>query len=133
MPFFTSSTQPLCRACGKPIAKHTSAIYFGWSTLSSGSMIETGQARREKPRTRAEAQRVSNKEITSVRWHRETRNGERVPSEDYIDRINVWDGETYEDQFFCSTQCAVRLARACARDGKVLQPYNDAMAARRTA
>lgn len=127
---FKSSIQPLCRACGKPIAKHTRSIYFGASPGSSGSMIESGQSRFDKPRSRAEAQRLVNEQITSHTWRRVSRNGERLPEEDYIDRINVWDGETYEDEFFCKQNCAADLGRAMARQDWYLRPYKDAVVKR---
>lgn len=126
---FTSSVQPLCRACGKPIAKHTRSVWFG--RTGSGTGFDSGAYRREKPRSRAEAQAMFNEQITAVRWNRAVRDGQRVPQEDYISDVYLWDGESYVDEFFHSGACATRLAYACARGGQALKPYNDAVLARR--
>lgn len=126
---FKSLTQPLCRTCGKPIAKHTRSVWFG--RTGTGTGFDNGSYRREKPRSRAEAQAMFNEQITAVRWHRAVRDDERVPDEDYISDVYLWDGETYTDEFFHSGACATKFAYACARAGKATASYNDAIMARK--
>ena len=59
---------PLCRYCGKAIAKRTAKILFGRQNNRvdhNGYWIE----RTERPTTKAEAQRLFNHlEIVSIRW-----------------------------------------------------------------
>lgn len=71
----------------------------------------------EKPMTRAEAQRLVNQEIVSIR---RSRHG-------FIDHITTWDGETYRDRYFCTNRCAMALGYAAANSGQATKAYNDAI------
>ena len=117
---FKSAIQPLCRACGKPIAKRTSGVLFGCTHVS------TFYYRTEKPLSIAVVRTFFNEQVVSVSWRKDSQ-GNKL----YIDGATIWDGETYEDEYFHSNVCAVHLARACASAGRALTPYNDAIEARR--
>lgn len=112
---------PLCRYCGKPIGKRTKTIMFG---SSDQEPADHGwyATRREKPRTRAEAQRFVNHPIVSVRYLGE---GE----DRYVANASVWDGVSYKDDYFCSNDHAQDFAYAVVRspDNKLTtQAYRDA-------
>lgn len=122
---FKSDTQPRCRGCGKLIAKHTRTVFFGQGSVRDGDYVVM---RPERPKTREEAQTLTNERIISMNWHRHVEGFGRIvgnPSHDYVSKIGVWDGETYVDEFFHSQQCAADLGRAMARAGWALKPYND--------
>lgn len=91
----TQPTAPLCPCCFKPLRKATLNIRFA----------------EPRPRTRAEAQRLTNQHITSV--HRYHVNAE------FISSANVWDGRTYESRYepFCTLRCALAFAQAAHRAG----------------
>jgi hypothetical protein len=79
----------------------------------------------EKPRTRDEAQRFMNHPIVSVRY--------RGEGEDrYVHQASVWDGRSYKDDYFCSTDHAQDFAYAVVQmpGNKITtQAYRDAHAA----
>lgn len=118
---FKSDTQPLCRFCGKPIAKRTIRHYFGkrpdYCRRSDWSVDHV-----EQPATMADAQRLINEQIVSVRRDRRR----------MISDVGAWDGESYVDEFFCKGECARRFGYAMARNeqGFAAQPYWDALKAR---
>lgn len=105
--------RPLCRYCGKPIAKRTTTVRFvetqeqadrdnkvGWTWTRSvvGS-----------PSTKAEAQRLVNEEIVSVKRGAIRGGGLKA---DLIASVGVWDGTSYADQFFCNGAHAQGFAYA---------------------
>lgn len=112
---------PLCRYCGKPIGKRTKTIMFG--SAEQDTRDSTWYAtRKEKPLTREEAQRLVNYRIVSVRYVREG-------DERYVSQASVWDGVSYKDEYFCSTDHAQDFAYAIARspDNRLTtQAYRDA-------
>ena len=110
------SAGPRCRACGKLLRKSTSELWFGQSDAQIAR--DPGRCRPEKPASRAEAQRLVNQQIVSIG---RSRHG-------YIDHVTTWDGESYQDKFFCTNRCAMRLGYAAANSGQVLKEYNDAIA-----
>jgi hypothetical protein len=124
---YKSTTQPLCRCCGKPIGKHTTTQYFG----GSGAVNKIA----EYPRDKAEAQRLVNQQIVSLRYHRasEGYRPQGAPDHDYVWWVGLWDGEGYRDEFFCSDPCAVRFAYAFARAGYACRAFTDAKAKARMA
>jgi hypothetical protein len=109
---------PLCRYCGKPIRKRTESVSF--STFARADLKGV------KPHSIAEAQRHVNGKIVSVRWTTPTKldHGEFVDTGEprYIDRVSVWDGESYIDEFFCNGDHAQRYAYAMVRS-----PHNNAV------
>ncbi len=114
---FKSATQPLCRYCGAPIAKQTTSVVFPYGT--------DGKSR---PVDREAAQRVINERIISLRY-----TGSPGDSDRRVFSVNVWDGESYEDEFFCKLIHAEHFARLYARAGKVTVAYNEAWAKQQAA
>ncbi len=126
---FTSTTQPLCRYCGKPIKKRTHTVFFGQGFLNGGErrgQYGFSDQIADKPRTKADAQRHSNYPIVSMSWHYAYTMGSDVGIRDYIDKVSVWDGISYEAEFFCTGEHAQRFAHVCARDGRATEAYNKA-------
>lgn len=136
---FKSATQPLCRFCGKPIRKRTDWVRFGVAPVE----LENGRGRVERPATRAEAQRFVNGKITASRFATAARidapdgRATRMIAVDrYVREVSVWDGETYEDEFFCTGEHAKLFGYASARweGGRLRMPaYDEAIAKRKTA
>jgi hypothetical protein len=117
--------QPLCRYCGKPIGKRTKTIMFGCfeQETRDSQWLAT---RHEKPTSREEVQRLTNQSLVSVRYVREYE-GER-----YIHQASVWDGSSYKDDYFCTTDHAQAFAYAVVQspDNKLTtQAYTKALAA----
>jgi hypothetical protein len=124
---FKSPTQPLCRYCGKKIPKYTTTTYFG-----SIGRPSIGGRLPHFPHDKAEAQKLVNEKIVSVRYSRYTPSQYvSLPSEpehDYINWVGTWDGETYWDEFFCRQPCAVNFAYTCVRAGHHSKAYAKAKA-----
>lgn len=128
---FESEVPPLCRCCGKPIAKRVDQVWFGSNLGDSDLRKETF------PRSKQEVQTLVNGTVISVRWQRfgdsEIVSSNRAKAGgDYIFCASVWDGVSYDDEFFCSTRCTRDLAYACAREGRVFGAYNKAIEAQKT-
>lgn len=117
-------TPPLCRYCGGPIRKDTKSIHFRVPTTDTNF---SGYVEVEAlPQTKAEAQKLTNARVMSVR---------RTCRLDYvtdkaidigINRITTWDGESYVDEFFCNGDHARRFAYASARAGHCTKAYTEA-------
>lgn len=112
-----SATQPLCRFCGKAIAKDTERLRFSSEYRMAGE-----DARRDiKPRSKTEAQRHVNGKIVSVQSAIKRKSDDRnhadydVTERDYISAVTVWDGESYVDPYFCNGDHARRFAYSVAR------------------
>lgn len=117
---FKSATQPFCRYCGKPIPKRTDTVYFGRKLHGLA----------EFPKTTAEARRLVNGTVISCRWSRYEPGGFKMqgePDHDYVAWVGVWDGESYEDEFFCTQVDARRFAYLYAREGQATVAYNKAV------
>lgn len=117
---YKSPTQPLCRACGKPIPKHTNKVSFG-ETYSK-------RFQNTRPVSIEEARKLVNTQIVARRWTTPTRleQGEYVPTGEprFISEISTWDRESYIDEFFCKGACAQSYAYMC-----VSSPNNKAKSA----
>lgn len=106
-----------CRYCGRPCKKKSLSHWFGEVRRQS----DYERFHIERPRSRAEAQRLVNGEIIQTRWAEDAEGR-------YIERIQVWDGESYMDPFFCTDSCAAAMGRSVAKHhGFVTQSYTDAM------
>lgn len=116
----TSPTQPLCRYCGKAIAKRTTTVQFGSTAEAAARNSSYWRYRVETPTTKAEAQKLLNETVVSVKRHG---NGD-------LWMVGVWDGESYVDGFFHNGKCAKRFAYLMAREGRCTAAYNEAMRAR---
>lgn len=91
---------PRCLNCGKPIRKKTESTDF-WVTEW-----------KKAPRTREEAQRLTNHRIVSIRYamYGDTR---------YVTSFSTWDGESYAPicGHFDSGECAKMFAYKLANRG----------------
>jgi hypothetical protein len=127
-------TRPLCRYCGKPIAKRAGRVTFGSrenhrSDVGYVQWLEFA----DKPTSREQAQRlVGNLQIISVKWERWEDHDtwwrqENPRYEPWIRSAGLWDGETYEDEFFCSGDHAKNFAYVMARAGKCTRAYLEAL------
>jgi hypothetical protein len=128
--FFKSSTQPLCRYCGKPIPKWTERVYFGCAP----NEVERGRGRAEQPANKVEAQRYINGDVVSVEYSTAAyvdAGGTSIRTIDvprYVRSAGVWDRETYIDEFFCKGEHAKDFGAACARNGTLSMPaYRQAL------
>lgn len=125
---FKSSVAPLCRCCFKPIGKATDYHYFG--QMASGADRRYGNT---YPRSKAEVQTLVNGIIVSVGWRRfDPHNSyhsswSKESGGDYIDKVTIWDGESYKDGLFCTDRCAVTYARVYAEAGYKLTGYDEAL------
>lgn len=113
--WFKSKTQPHCRWCGKPIRKHTVTVWLDTSKTWKGQDTEYSRhlVVENRPETKEECQKFTNKMIVSVRRYYDTK---------YIWRFNEWDGESYEDAFFCTTACSSEMGYAAAKHHNFVTP-----------
>jgi hypothetical protein len=121
--FMSNVLPPLCRYCGKPIGKRTKTIMFGGSEGANRDS-DWLATRAEKPRTREEVQRLVNQTLVSVRYVGKNED------ERYIHQASVWDGVSYKDDYFCSTDHAEHFAYAVVQspDNTLsTQAYRDAL------
>jgi ribosomal protein L24E len=109
---FKSNTQPFCRYCGGPIRKKTATVFIrapgkGTGLSNYGSrLIEVEPL----PQTKEDCQKYTNQKIMSVKRDKRM-NYDINKMEDFgIDQFTEWDGETYDDKFFCSGTCAQKMA-----------------------
>ncbi len=107
---------PRCIVCGKPIAKKTHTIYLR-ETNSNRSHGEYSDETYSKhlfldkdkwPKNKADCQKLTNMIVVSVQY---------TGSERSIYSFGVWDGQSYDDEFFHSQLCATRQGYAAAREG----------------
>jgi len=113
---FRSEQQPHCRYCGVGIKKETHTHYFGQSRTQSD---DYSSDHIEEPKSKAEAQRLLNGTIVSV----------RLNSDKSIWKVTTWDGESWVDEHFCNGDHARQFGYAIATHTKLaMQPYHDAVA-----
>ena len=121
---FKSATQPLCRYCGKKIAKWTETVYV----------------RDRSVRSKADCEKRTNQKVVSVRYEDPGRFKRSAPKDYYteaeiceaeaqgrwVDMFTTWDGESYQDEFFCNGTHAQYFGYAAARAGQAMPEYNKA-------
>ena len=107
---------PLCRLCGKPIAKYVESIWFYGGERNN-------PYKGMKLRTRAEVERLVNGRVVSVHYHDD--DGQRL-----VYKAGVWDGESYEGDLFCTQAHAVAYARFAVDNAPSLHTAAYAAAAR---
>jgi hypothetical protein len=122
----TADRQPFCRCCGKAIRKWTKKHHFGSHVSSEDGNWTYHEAR---PVSAADAQRAAgNAKIISLRWSSpyETEKNDGVA---YVEQATTWDGESYEDDLFCTMRCAADFGRGIARTTTyATDAYRDAVA-----
>jgi len=142
---FKSKTQPFCRQCGKPLRKVTTVAYIKakpyderYDRPGSGSRTINVE---KLPKTLAECRKLSNQHIVSVKRDRtreyqatgddiyDQKMTTKVTADRGIDQLTEWDGETYDDEFFCTTTCARAMAYAILKKepGWGTKAYRDAV------
>jgi hypothetical protein len=133
---FKSNKQPLCRACGKPIAKYTTTAYVV-PELDERYHRNNSYSRyiyANPPLvSKADCQRVSNQQVMSIKYTIDTdAHFEPIPGSRHVHLFTEWDGESYTDEFFCSGACAQDFGRMAARSGKIQSvAYVDAIKRRK--
>jgi hypothetical protein len=115
---YKSTTQPLCRYCGKGIPKETHAHFFRQARPSMGGWSTNHP---EEPTSKSEAQRLINEKVISVRHHG-----------GHVYAASSWDGESWKDELFCTQKCAALFGRAAAyhKSGLAMPAYHEAVAKR---
>jgi hypothetical protein len=136
---FKSKTQPLCHYCGKAIRKYTTLHFI--KVQGDGTNISESEHWRyivvadkaSRPRTKAECQMLTNLPVVSVSYnHRmDEYDGER--KREAVSTFTSWDGESYEDEFFCKGDHAKAFGRLMAKAGRCTSHYNEALAKQQAA
>jgi hypothetical protein len=122
---------PLCRYCGKPVPKYTTAKWLELNPESMKYMVGSKVLVEQLPKTKAEAQKLFNEEVVSVQRKKEYDWGGPGHGKDLgIGRVTLWDGEAYMDEFFCNGDHARRFAYVMARDGQMTVAFQKAARAR---
>lgn len=106
-------SRPHCRYCGKAIAKRTTAVRF---VVELKGHMKGDQFTRYvvgRPTTKAEAQKLVNEEIVSVKRGADPWN---MAGGEYVSEAGLWDGESYVDKYFCNGAHAKDFAYMVARD-----------------
>jgi hypothetical protein len=111
---YKSATQPHCLWCSKRIAKHTTRHNVVTPAMGNQSFDEAYASR---PKTITDCQKLTNEKVVSVDYQYETddnyeRTGRRV-----VHSYNTWDGESYQDQYFCNGEHARWFGYAAAEHG----------------
>lgn len=115
---------PLCRYCGKEIAKRA-----WWTYLVTDPKAMEYSADRKKlvqvlPQTRTEAQKLFNEQIIAVKRDKRYLDGfDGEPTDMGIDQVSLWDGESYVDEFFCTGTHAQKFAYVMARADHCTKAY----------
>ena len=134
MRHFISDTQPLCRGCGRPIAKWTDSYSVVEHRHYRPDGPAEGRAHVERfgsgqrvidcpiPRSKGDCQRLVNETVVNVQYSK----GE---NDRFVVRFSTWDGQSYQDEFFCTNNCAIALGYAMARKGWRLVARDDGGAA----
>ena len=115
-------TKPRCRYCGKTIAKRvehvwlrTKAYVEKYPDVSTRDCIIVD----ELPSTIADCRKLTNQTVLSVSRDRHGRN---------IDSFNVWDGQSYVNEFFCNSTHARAMGYLAAQRGLQTKAYVEAVA-----
>lgn len=122
---FKSKTRPLCRYCGKGIAKRTT---WKWLvTKQDVALMDNHFVCEKLPQTKAEAQKLFNEQVTAVKRRKHTDWETDEVTDLGIDQVTLWDGESWVDEFFCNGDHAKCFAYLLAREGRCTNSYNAAL------
>lgn len=97
---------PRCQWCDRELRKRTDTVWFEG----------------DRPTSREEAQRRTNLPILYIDWSYLYDKNLDLTDEREINRVHVWDGESYtgypfHQPLFCTQRCAVEFAAASHRGG----------------
>lgn len=116
-----SVSAPLCRYCGKAVAKSTRTIWLRTKAdvarnphVASSDLVVD-----QLPQTIDACRKLTNRHVVSVKRNTPDRGGA-------IYAFGEWDGESYKDSFFCSGDHAQRFGYAAARSGQASLSYSRA-------
>lgn len=85
-----------CCQCGGNLIPHTASHQMG------------AEIKSDHPRSLEDCQRLTNQMVISVHGYRDHKR------EEYVERFQTWDGESYQDNLFCSDGCATKYGRRAA-------------------
>jgi hypothetical protein len=111
---YKSPKQPHCLWCGTRIAKATTRHNVVTPAMWRQSFRE---AYASMPKTIADCHKLTNEKVVSVDYQYEQdynfeRTGRRV-----VHSYSTWDGESYQDEFFCNGDHARQFGYAAAIHG----------------
>jgi ribosomal protein L24E len=109
------SLEPVfCRYCGKMLRKWTVTVYVRDEPTKYDHAH--GYCRYvyppQKLKNKADCQKFTNQQVVSVSYSYPTQDGDRIPGAAYVQSFNEWDGESWDDPYFCGAKCAQGLAYA---------------------
>jgi hypothetical protein len=107
-------TAPLCLWCGKRIAKYTTRHNVVTPAMWSQSF---GQRFDSMPKNLADCQKLTNETVVSVEYQYEQDDNYERTGRKVIHSYSTWDGESYQDKFFCNGDHAKRFGYAAAHHG----------------
>jgi hypothetical protein len=119
---------PLCRWCGHPIAKRTTRVHIVpvlgpnhrdsmfWRYVAVGD---------NWPKTKADCQKLTNHTVVRVGYTTlYDDNGE--PAGKRLTEFGEWDGESYQNKYFCNGEHAKEMGNAAAAKGWSTIQYREA-------
>jgi hypothetical protein len=122
---------PLCRYCGKPIAKRTRLVNVDHAETDQRQYHDHTEfwthvyvTDETWPKNKADCQKLTNRQVVAVKY------GAHVRGDYYEHRVRAfsdWDGESYDDPFFCNGDHAKRLGYLMADGGHCTKKYNEAL------
>jgi hypothetical protein len=107
---------PLCRHCGNAIPKRVTSIYVR-DPGSPPSAMKDSITPDTFLKTKTDCEQYTEFQVVSVRYWPEP--------ERHITRFGVWDGVTYESQYFCNDGCAKSFGYLMVREGNCTRKYNE--------
>lgn len=126
---FKSPTQPLCRWCGTPIKKRTARVYLRKAIdpkYDRNSMLSRYIPVGDNwPKDKADCQKLTNHQVTSVSYSPLKDANFNVVGKK-IDQFGEWDGESYDDEFFCTGAHARLMGYGAAVGGWSTKDYREA-------
>jgi hypothetical protein len=112
--------QPLCRYCGKAIAKWTDQHRVGGVLVPKAAF--------DNPTTIEDCRKMTNETVVSVKYHYETDINYEKTGRRTVYTYNTWDGESYVDEYFCNGDHAKSMGYAAARKGWSTVQWREAFA-----
>jgi hypothetical protein len=134
---FKSTTQPLCRFCGKPIAKHTRRVWIETNPeIGKGPATEWSRhvhvEKGSEPKNRADCQQLTNHQVVSLSYTERYDDRLEKSVRSHVRSFSEWDGESYSDPYFCNGDHARRFAYAVVNGHPTMAmtAYREALAKR---